>query len=870
LCVPGVACLPDAPGANPLSDRTYDQLTLCDGQPALHRIALPAGQGRSVELRYDPAAGPVALTATLNQTPLARSAHGLGRELIVLAPAPEGRDIELHVEGQRAGLNTTYSLRLDTLAADACPPDRHEGLLGNDDAAHATPTRPGQLALGLCPGDHDWFALELPAGTLLNLTVLAPELDGLGLTIHGPNGDPLTQGVLGELPPDPQLGGPPTPALLASHTTHAAGRYTVHLSGQAPALTLTVTTQRAEDAPALACAAARQLQPGQPMTLQGNTLVQRLGLGCGFGQSGDYVAWFDLEEPALIRLNATAGDADVGLALRQDCADPASERHCQFAVDAQLEAELDAGRWYVIALPNGPRAELTLEISPNCQGDAECDGEQICHQGRCSAPCEGDYACPGLCDAGRCIDPECATHGDCPADCVDGRCLGEIPADCGAERPCPGEQTCAPSLLCAPVEACEDDLGCPAGLARCNATDGLCFACLSDEDCGLAEACSDGRCHWTGRCDAEHPCPEGQACDQQGQCAVSAECVGDRYDDGDRQAGAPPHLELRAYTHLRRCADTEDRYRITVPADQGLTVTARHDPSEGDLRLALITGQAQDAVIERSDGALGFERLGIAPAPFERSVELQLTGHPGGDPFYSLDLRASQGCPPDALEGPFGNDTPATATRITRPDALRLCPGESDWLALDLVTGSRARFEAFNNIDLVVHSPDGQELTRAGGQADGSHVEFDALRAGRYRIQLSSASPQPVHTAFDFSLSPTEGAAQLACDQAPTVDLAGHATLSANLGVERFGTGCGLPMGADRIVRFDLAQAGPVRVTALDAPSDNTALSIRSGCTVDTELACDLNAVEANLAAGSYFVVIKSAQGLPLSVHVER
>ncbi|MBM4321710.1 MAG: hypothetical protein FJ125_17675, partial [Deltaproteobacteria bacterium] len=202
LCEPADACpgdrfdgLPEPPL---LAARTYTGLLLCDGTEDSYRVAVRAGQGLQIVLRHALATGDLGLIllGAGGAPVLATSETAYGVERVVVDGRPAAQEVELVVRG-RAGFSTGYSLDLRQLEAATCAPDGWEGWTGNDDAAHAAafgidlpPIFLGTVshAARLCPGDEDWYSVDLGAGTELSWTLGSPRPADLLLALHGPAG----------------------------------------------------------------------------------------------------------------------------------------------------------------------------------------------------------------------------------------------------------------------------------------------------------------------------------------------------------------------------------------------------------------------------------------------------------------------------------------------------------------------------------------------------------------------------------------------------------------------------------------------------------------------------------------------------------
>lgn len=92
-------------------------------------------------------------------------------------------------------------------------------------------------------------------------------------------------------------------------------------------------------------------------------------------------------------------------------------------------------------------------LCQQCRDNADCEGGEVCNQGRCEKPegyCESTADCPNqqACKNNRCVP--CVADGDCGANgrCRDGRCLG--PNDCVTDEDCPENYECQGGSCVAP------------------------------------------------------------------------------------------------------------------------------------------------------------------------------------------------------------------------------------------------------------------------------------------------------------------------------------------------------------------------------------------------------------------------------------
>ncbi len=237
----------------------------------------------------------------------------------------------------------------------------------------------------------------------------------------------------------------------------------------------------------------------------------------------------------------------------------------------------------------------------NCNGRTDegdlCDGRQVCNQGRCVDPCQGNE-CPNAgevcvdggcvsrceaavcpegwqCDEGMCIDPcagircgagEVCHLGECVADscfeagcpepgqlCVAGACINDLCADraCGAGSFCRilGDPPVAQCVDSCADRACPLDHVCRDG--ECVRDECFNVNCEAGEDCvgGACEpdrcagvVCGEGRQCVRGECQDDPcnhvQCPDGQIChDVEG----AAECIADEREPGPDGA-LPPDM----------------------------------------------------------------------------------------------------------------------------------------------------------------------------------------------------------------------------------------------------------------------------------------------------------------------------------------
>ncbi|MEZ4433529.1 MAG: hypothetical protein R3F65_14060 [bacterium] len=534
-----------------------------------------------------------------------------------------------------------------------------------------------------------------------------------------------------------------------------------------------------------------------------------------------------------------------------------------------------------------------------CEADLDCRGARFCEAARCTDPCREDADCPGalrcladgrcgeapmgcardadclgdrVCAAGLCADPECEENRDCPAGaCVDRRC-GAVPVGCAADAACPGER-CAPIGVCADPAPCAADGDC--GGLRPICLRGRCAACAGDLDCTASEFCADGACVFFGGCQRDADCPGRRQCG--GDVCQPAPCAGDAYDGGGG-GGVTPTLAARTYTGLVLCDGDLDRYRVALAAGEGLAVTARFDRDAGELGLRLTAPGAPALVYAETTGGPGFARVGLPASPAPQTLDVEVFGRAGYSPAYQLTIERlpPDRCPPDPLEGPFGDDTPATATPIgPAPVTVTLCPGDTDHLAFDaapatalIVTATGDAPLAALAIDLL--DPAGRVIAAAAPE-DRALTLRETLAAGRHTLRLAGAeAPLTVDLTLDAAAAP--GADAAACAAAPAIPLPRALPLLPTLPVDRFESTCARGFALpDHVARFRLDRRSDV--TALVYPDDRqTVVSIRRACADPaTEAACTLGAESGPvpLDAGDWYVIVESSGAVPQTVELQ-
>lgn len=672
-------------GDRRLVGRVYTGLVLCDGEPEVYQVTARAGEGLRVTLRHEP--GPAGVSLRIHpqgspQLTLAWSDRRHGVEELALDSAPGARALELVVQG-RPGWSPEYSLDIERLGANDCPRDSFEGLLGNEDGAHAAPVGAGDHAHVICEGDEDWFAVRAGAGTVLRTRISpGPDARGQAMEIQSADGELLAQGA------------PAGGALVAQVTAQETGPHMIRVRSTRPAerfsSLLSVDALAAPEAPVLACASGQRLVPGRVHQLRPHIGADRFRQRCAGAPAGglvaDHVVWFEMHEEDVIRLRLLGGQDRSILAIRTECPEADSELQCEVGAAAEIAGlQLRPGVHYVIVRsPAGvaPPA-LLLDIGARCEIDRDCPGGFHCDGGRCRVPCddganpcedglscdvgtghcvevdpcESDASCAGVraCEPhvqASCFNPDCEDNSECDdgGSCVDRSCAPAPPGGCDVDNPCAGDLLCDADGACVQDGACANNGDCPPGAPVCHVDSGSCVLCLGDVGCSAAEVCrpvSDDDpvptyCQYDGFCAGDEECPGTRFCqnpdfpEDHGNPDVcfAAPCDGDRFDV---DLGVTP-LRWRSYSGLIRCDGQDDTYVVRVPAGASGRVTVRNAPEDGDLVVRVQEAANPGIDISVSQGSVGVEIAEVPPAGAEREINVVVGGRAGFSVPYSITL----------------------------------------------------------------------------------------------------------------------------------------------------------------------------------------------------------------------------------------
>jgi hypothetical protein len=171
--------------AAPLTEGTYDSLTLCDQAQDWFSIKLTRGDTLNVFVDADPLFTDEMDTRLLDGTGRALAQGALALNTTVSS------DAAYYLRLQSTAAEVDYGLRLTVSKGTPCDADRFEP---NDTASGATPLHDqGDYdKLTLCGLDQDWFLLDVPAGKKLLVQLNYVPTEGLAeLDVRSADGKTL-------------------------------------------------------------------------------------------------------------------------------------------------------------------------------------------------------------------------------------------------------------------------------------------------------------------------------------------------------------------------------------------------------------------------------------------------------------------------------------------------------------------------------------------------------------------------------------------------------------------------------------------------------------------------------------------------------
>lgn len=326
-----------------------------------------------------------------------------------------------------------------------------------------------------------------------------------------------------------------------------------------------------------------------------------------------------------------------------------------------------------------------------------------------------------------CEDTGCRASQEC--NVTTGECE-EKSRDCRERDICRRGEVCDDATgQCRPEQLrCTESFTCPEGQA-CNATSGFCeraAVCTGDADCAVAERCNlTSQACEPRRCDRDDACPTGHVCDDLGLCAAG--CRPDQQGCGDGE-----FCFVIAGDTLGRCVPNCRRDR-DCPFGQVCNLAAE------EARCVREPPCTTDATC-RTDEVCSEGVCGQPPCASDDDCLMTQVCE-----VASRTCRAG-----DCDEDNFGvgdapNHTRATAAALDYGSytQLMLCPGRSDWFALDvagtdLVQVRMAQHSPDDDFDLFVYDQHGVLLVQNQQTGQVSTVRLAAGRAQTLFIEVRS------------------------------------------------------------------------------------------------------------------------------------
>jgi hypothetical protein len=510
-------CVPDAEedGGEPLrlvSGAVLNDRTICPrGDRDTFTFDLAEGEGFELTVTFDTTICDLDLVVNNAAGDAVAASAGLtNTESVSRDGLPAGR-YEARLHGV-ACESPDYDLTFNVLAEPGCQDDAFEAGAGNDDAEHASLlTDAVGPALHVCPGDLDYYAVDLQEGE--DVTIVARFAHAMGdidLLLTGPGNFRASALSVDD---DETIQVPSVPA---------TGRYVLEVGGYEEAAN-DYRLELVREAPQ-ACEADRlepddnrrsatRLQPElyRNLTWCGEDDWHRVQVAAG--DLLQVYLTFD-EAPPAVEATDSEGQALDGFAYR-----PASGAGCSAGRDGcwLLEGVLDQAIEVYFLVNQGVRGQ-GYDLRIRVTGDGACSEDVV----RCGVFEVCDY------DDGLCAEGLCGDAGDCPAgfECHQEWCVEacENNIDClhpdhvcktieGAGR-CgmPGGGRVGARCLdfsdCAGTLECLDGAFVPGGYCT--------QVCGNDAECGEGSCATFEDGNYCGRtCQGAEDCREGYSCTQR-------------------------------------------------------------------------------------------------------------------------------------------------------------------------------------------------------------------------------------------------------------------------------------------------------------------------------------------------------------------
>ena len=648
--------------ASTVSAGRIDGLISCDGDDDFFAITLGAGAELTVTTTFSDADGDIDLQLQdAEGRVLTASTSVTDNEEISLTVADSGTYfIRVLMFADAGGPGANYTLDVDVVGGDtsSCRDDAYED---NDTRATAEVVRDGLLTgLVTCPGDADYFAIDLSAGDELDVFASFSDAAGdIDIQLYNTDGTVVGRGLT--VSDDEEI----------NYVATRSGRYVVHVymlgdddvPGNTYELDLAVTSAGP------ACDTDR--------FENNDTFDTAIDFDAGSytdlivcSDDDDFYA-FDLGAGDVIRIDVDFDflDGNINIDLRNAAGDIVAESTNLFSSDESIEYTAPSAGVYTLnvrlAFDLGTSAVYDLDVvidaaTPSCTDDGLEDNDTfddarlIAGSTGALRLCEGDddyYAI--LLGSGDTVTVD-LTFSDAEGD-VDLRLLS------------PSEAVVASSISSSDDESLTyvvDEAGTYVIRASLFRDDGSSPGNGYDLDIDVDEAVAPG-------------------------------CPSDRLENNDSMDGAEP-LPPELYTGLNVCEDDEDWYRLSLDAGDTVTVDVEFSHAEGDIDMRLLdsagtplvssTSGTDDESVEYTVESSGtyFIRVYLfadrgSSIGNEYDILVSVDGGGGGGPSDSCDED-------DRLEE---NDSFEDGAFLDPELYTRLlaCPGDDDYYTILLADG---------------------------------------------------------------------------------------------------------------------------------------------------------------------------------------
>lgn len=479
-------------------DRSLCDTTLVPVDTDVYAVALAAGEQLTASITFDPLDGDLELYVVDAELAALASSEGSGATEEVTWASASATTVYVVVLGVgQETFQMGYKLTLAVATATVCTDDAFED---NDTESAAKPVPPAGTPLAICPGDVDWWKVDVQCGQDVTIGLDTGGSGDLDVAMWSPdvtNDTPVAKAAteaaieVAILESAPLSGTYPI-SVAGWPAATESGTYTLNVAVDGGCTDDSVAGTSAANAPALT------------------------------GETGSHAAltlccapdWFAVTLAAgdelLVDVSVNSGSAGVTVLAPGGTTQLASKPPSPGGAIAEITAS-QAGK-HLVQVSGAVKASYSIEwlVTATGSGGActplSCPKFEVCgDDGTCVSDfCFSDDTCPTghVCRDTYCVAP-CAAPADCRAEyackAFDAGQFCGITGSGAAGAPCTSHAACAASAVCtfmanggycAALRCLEDDIPCPTGTA-CTldaAGDSLCgLSCASSADCRTAD-----------------------------------------------------------------------------------------------------------------------------------------------------------------------------------------------------------------------------------------------------------------------------------------------------------------------------------------------------------------------------------------------